>query len=312
MRETASPRRVASLIPSATEIVCALGCGDRLVGRSHECDYPPEVAELPVLTRPRLDSSRPSGEIDRDMQTLLRDALAVYDLESERLQALEPDLIITQDLCDVCAVSLSAVEQAVACWTGTDAQVLSLKPTRLEDLWGDIRKVAAALGEAPRGEALVEHLQGRLRKLEERLRSRGRPKVGCIEWLDPLMDAGNWMPEIVAAAGGRDVLSKSGAHSGYLDWSQLRSSDPEVLVLLPCGFDLARTRREAAGLEAEARWEALSAVQRGEVYATDGNQFFNRPGPRLVDSAELLAEILHPEIVAPSHRGWAWERYPEA
>lgn len=304
-----APQRVVSLIASSTEIVCALGCADRLVGRSHECDFPPEVKALPMLTRARLDTAAPSGEIDRAVREILTDALAVYDIEAEALRELQPDLIVTQDLCEVCAVSLSDVEAAVCDWIGTGTDLVSLKPSRLDHVWSDIRRVAASLGEPLRGEALVEHLQGRLRKLEERLRSRSRPKVGCIEWLDPIMDAGNWMPEVVAAAGGRDVLSKPGEHSGYLDWTQLQTADPQVLVMMPCGFDLERTRQEMAALDADPRWQGLSAVQKGEVYVTDGNQFFNRPGPRLVESAELLAEILHPQIVEPRHEGKAWARY---
>lgn len=303
------PERVVSLIASSTEIVCALGCGDRLVGRSHECDFPPEVAALPKLTRARLDTAASSGEIDRAVRDILTDALAVYDIDAEALRALRPDLIVTQDLCEVCAVSLSDVEAAVCDWIGTDTDLVSLRPSRLEHVWSDIRRVAASLGERLRGEALVEHLQGRLRRLEERLSARKRPTVGCIEWLDPIMDAGNWMPEVVAAAGGQDVLSEPGAHSGYLDWAQLQAADPAVLVMLPCGFDLERTRQEMATLDADPRWQALSAVQKGEVYVTDGNQYFNRPGPRLVESAELLAEILHPQIVEPKHQGSAWDRY---
>ena len=304
-----APARVVSLIASSTEIVCALGCGDRLVGRSHECDYPPEVAALPKLTRARLDTAEPSGEIDRAVREILTDALAVYDIDAEALRALRPDLIVTQDLCEVCAVSLSDVEAAVCDWIGTDTDLVSLKPTRLEHVWSDIRRVAASLGEPLRGEALVEHLQGRLRRLEERLSARKRPTVGCIEWLDPIMDAGNWMPEVVAAAGGQDVLSEPGAHSGYLDWARLQAVDPAVLIMLPCGFDLERTRQEMSVLDEDPRWQALTAVQSGEVYVTDGNQFFNRPGPRLVESAELLAEILHPQIVEPKHQGSAWARY---
>ncbi len=301
-------RRVASLIPSATEIVCALGLADRLVGRSHECDFPAEVAPLPVLTRPKLDLAAASGEIDRQVRDLLGQALAVYDVDAQRLRELAPDVVLTQDLCDVCAVSLRDVEAALAQWSG-GAQLVSLKPTRLDHLWSDIRRVAAALGESLRGEALVEHLQGRLRRLEERLRSRSRPKVGCIEWLDPIMDAGNWVPELVAAGVGRELLSSPGGHSGYLEWARLQAADPDVLVMLPCGFDLKRTRQEMPLLDADPRWQGLAAVQAGQVYLTDGHQFFNRPGPRLVDSAELLAEILHPEIVAPRHEGWGWARY---
>jgi iron complex transport system substrate-binding protein len=301
-------QRVVSLIPSATEIVCALGLADRLVGRSHECDFPAEVAPLPVLTRPKLDPAAPSGEIDRRVRELLGDALAVYDVDADKLRELAPDLVLTQDLCDVCAVSLSDVQAALSDWS-KGAALISLKPTRLDHLWGDIRRIAEALGEPLRGEALIEHLQGRLRRLEERLRSRSRPKVGCIEWLDPIMDAGNWVPELVGAGGGRETLSSAGGHSGYLEWERLQATDPEVLVLLPCGFDLRRTRQEAAALDADPRWQRLAAVQSGEVYLTDGHQFFNRPGPRLVDSAELLAEIFHPEIVAPKHEGWGWSRH---
>jgi iron complex transport system substrate-binding protein len=303
-----APQRVVSLIPSATETVCALGLADRLVGRSHECDFPAEVGPLPILTRPKIDPQAASGEIDRQVRDLLTDALAVYDVDAERLRELAPDVVLTQDLCDVCAVSLADVKAALADWTG-GAELVSLQPRRLDDLWSDIRRISEALGESVRGEALVEHLQGRLRRLEERLRSRARPKVGCIEWLDPIMDAGNWVPELVAAAGGRELLSSPGGHSGYLDWDRLRAADPDVLVMLPCGFDLKRTAAEMPVLDEDARWQGLAAVQSGAVFLTDGHQFFNRPGPRLIDSAELLAEIFHPDIVAPKHQGWGWQRH---
>jgi iron complex transport system substrate-binding protein len=302
--------RVASLLPSTTEIVCALGLGPRLVGRSHECDFPPEVRGLPALTEARLDPAAPSREIDDRVKQLVRDGLSIYRVDAEKLRALAPSLVLTQEQCEVCAASPRDVEEALAIWTGGRPRVVSLAPATLSDVWGDLVAVAAALGVEQRGEALAERLASRLTDVSERtLRIRPRPRVAAIEWTDPLMAAGNWMPELIALAGGASLFGETGRHSPWLEWEALRAADPDLIVVLPCGFGLARTRREMAPLVAKPGWSELRAVREGRVFLTDGNQFFNRPGPRLVESLEILAEILHPAEFPARHRGTGWERY---
>ncbi len=301
-------QRVASLLPSTTEIACALGFEDRLVARSHECDYPPGIERLPALTAPKLDPEASSRAIDDRVRQLVRDGLSVYRVDAERLRELAPSLILTQDQCEVCAASLSDVEAALAEWLGARPQIVSLDPRTLGDVWGDVTRVAAALGAPESGAALVEELAQRVGRVAERtLRLRDQPRVACVEWIDPLMAAGNWMPELVTLAGGQSLFGESGQHSPWLEWEALRAADPDVIVVLPCGFDLVRTRAEMPPLLDRPGWKQLRAVKRGRVVLTDGNQFFNRPGPRLAESLEILAEILHPDEFRPAHRGRGWE-----
>lgn len=311
------PRRVASLISSSTEIVCALGLRERLVARSHECDHPPEVLALPQVTRPRLDASLSSAEIDRQVREAPRQALSIYDVDGERLRALAPEVVLTQVQCDVCAPSLRDVEAALEGWGpgGGRPRVVSLAPYALADVWEDVRRVAGALGEPARGERLVADLQARMARAGARAdaalaRAGGRrPRVALIEWLDPLMTAGNWMPELCARAGGECLFGRAGVHSPHLAWSELVAADPDVVVLLPCGFDLARTRAEAAALARRPEWRALRAVRAGRAVVCDGNAYFNRPGPRLVESLEALVEVLFPgdPDADLGLRGRAWE-----
>ena len=301
--------RVISLIASATEIVCALGLADRLVGRSHECDFPDEVRRLPVVTEPKFLTQGTSAEIDRRVKDLLEQALSVYRVDALRLRALRPDVIVTQSQCEVCAVTLSEVEQAVSDWLEARPRIVSLEPTGLADLWTDIARVADALGVPERGAALVESLQERMAAIAERAGGlAGRPAVASIEWIDPLMAAGNWMPELVEKAGGVSLFGEAGKHSPGMRWEALVRADPEVIVVLPCGFDMARTRAEMPALTGRPDWRELRAVRAGRVFLTDGNQYFNRPGPRLVESLEILAEILHPEAFHLGHEGTGWER----
>jgi iron complex transport system substrate-binding protein len=302
--------RIASLLPSTTEIVCALGLLEKLVGRSHECDFPPEVEALPVLTESKLDPRAKSDVIDDRVKQLVREGLSIYRVDAERLRALAPSVVLTQEQCDVCAASPKDVEAALQIWTGGRPRVVSLAPRTLADVWADLITVAAALGVPERGQALAEHLASRLTDVSERtLRIRPQPRVAAIEWTDPLMAAGNWMPELIALAGGTNVFGETGLHSPWLEWDALRAADPDVIVVLPCGFDLARTRREMAPLAAQPGWDELRAVRAGKVFLTDGNQYFNRPGPRLVESLEILAELLHPDEFPAKHLGTGWEAY---
>lgn len=302
--------RVVSLIASATEIVAALGCEEQLVGRSHECDFPASVRRLPVCTAPKLDIEADSGEIDRQVKALVQQETSVYRVHADVLRQLRPEVIVTQSQCAVCAVSLRDVEQALGDWRGPHPRLVSLSPNGLTDVWANIRQVADALGVAARGEQLVGMLSDRLVKLEERVRlAPERPTVACLEWLDPLMAAGNWVPELVEKAGGIDLFGRAGKHSPVMTGEQLVTKDPEVIVAMPCGLDLARTCSEMASLVGQPGWEQMRAVRSGRVYATDGNQFFNRPGPRLVESAEILAELLHPGLIRVQHGGSGWQRW---
>jgi iron complex transport system substrate-binding protein len=301
--------RVVSLIASATEIVCALGCADELVGRSHECDFPPSVRRLPVCTEPKLRVEAGSAEIDRQVKALVQEAVSVYRVHADVLKALRPDVILTQSTCDVCAVSRRDVEQAVGGWTDARPRVVSLAAATLEGVWQDVRSVAEALGVPGRGEELTARLRQRVADIAGRAGTlAGRPGVACLEWLDPLMAAGNWVPELVALAGGADLFGTAGRHAPDLTWEQLQERDSDFIVALPCGLDLDRTRAEMAAVTGQLGWATLRAVRGGRVVVTDGNQYFNRPGPRLVESLEILAEIFHPEAFRFGHEGAGWQR----
>lgn len=300
--------RVASLLASATEIVSALGARGNLVARSHECDFPHDVAGLPAVTAPKLDTSRPSREIDRDVKQLLEQALSVYRVDAGALRALGPDLIVTQTQCEVCAVSENDVLEALATWTGTPPKIVSLRPDGLADVFADIERVAAALGRVESGAALVASMKRRIDAVASRAAALPKPRVACIEWIEPLMAAGNWMPELVAIAGGTNLFGEAGKHSPWLTMDQLAAADPDIIVVLPCGFDIPRCRAEMPALAARPEWRSLRAVREGRVFLTDGNQYFNRPGPRLADSAEILAQMLHPEVFGTTGDGSAFVR----
>jgi iron complex transport system substrate-binding protein len=298
--------RVVSLLPGATEIVCALGLEGLLVGRSHECDYPVSIVSLPACTEARLDDSVSSAAIDEQVSAARAAGRALYGVQTELLEELAPDVIITQAQCDVCAVSLNEVEEAVAEWPGKQPRIISLAPSRLDHLWGDLELVADALGHREAGTRLQTELQARIDTVVARVPRAAVPKVACIEWTEPLMAAGNWVPELVELAGGVNLFGIPGKPSLRLAWSELQDADPDLIVVHPCGYDLTRTRREVAVLAEHEQWPALRAVQADRVALVDGNQYFNRPGPRLVDSLEILSEVLHPEVADFGYRGTAW------
>ena len=302
--------RIVSLIASATEIVCALGMEDHLVGRSHECDYPESVQRLPVCTEPKFDVDGSSAEIDRRVKSVLADATSVYRVHADVLRELRPDVIITQTQCEVCAVSQRDVELALSAWLEKKPRVVSLEPNALADVWNDIQRVADALQIAQRGHDLIGRLQDRLEALAERARRlEARPTVACLEWIDPLMAAGNWAPELVDLAGGINLFGRAGRHSPVMKWEEVCARNPDVIVAMPCGLDLARTCQEMMTLAQNPHWSNLRAVQNRQVYVTDGNQYFNRPGPRLVESAEILAEIFHPDVFSFGYQGRGWQRF---
>ncbi|MGE0611841.1 MAG: cobalamin-binding protein [Hyphomicrobiales bacterium] len=303
-------KRVVTLIASATEIVCALGCRGWLVGRSHECDHPPDVKALPELTEPKFPVEGSSYEIDERVKAIVQEGLSVYRVHADRLGAARPDVIVTQDQCEVCAVSLGDVEAALCELAGLDAQVVSLRPDCLEDLWADIARVAGALGVPGRGDALIGELKSRMGGIAARAgRAAARPRVATVEWIDPLMSGGNWIPELIAMAGGENLFGEAGRHSPWMSWDDLRAADPDVIFVQPCGFGMARTLEEMPLLAAKPGWAGLKAVRSGQVLIGDGSQYFNRPGPRLAESLEILAEILHPELFRFGHEGSGWLRW---
>ncbi len=296
-------RRIVSLIASATEIVDALGEIGNLVGRSHECDYPECVRSLPVCTRPRIPVDGSSRQIDQLVKQSARASLSIYEVFAGVIENLAPTHILTQIHCEVCAVSLRDVEQALARGIRRRPMVVSLQPNSLADIWDDIRRVARALDIAARGEAVVESL---MRRMQPRPASPAPPRVACIEWIEPLMAAGNWTPELIRLAGGVNLFGAPGRHSPWMTWEELAAADPDVLIVAPCGFDLERTAAEMYWLTGRAGWRTLRAVRSGRAYIADGNAYFNRPGPRVVETLEMLDEMLHPESVPPGHRDRAW------
>lgn len=304
--------RIVSLLPSATEIIAALGAQDQMVGRSHECDHPAEIAALPVCTAPRLDPNAESAEIDRAVKSALEQALAIYEVLEDRLKTLAPQIVVTQDQCEVCAVALADVEAVVSGWAGHTVRLVTLQAMDLAGIDRDIGQVGEALDMKRDAIHLIQSLVNRRAAIAARTAGLSKVTVACIEWTDPLMAAGNWVPELVALAGGRDVFGKPGAHAPWIDWRDLRAADPEAIVFMPCGFGLDRCGTEASEMTARQEWQDLQAVRSGRIYVTDGNSYFNRPGPRVAESLEILAEILHPEHFHFGHGvpdgGQGWQR----
>lgn len=300
--------RVVSLLPSNTEIICALGCRDRLVGRSHECDHPSGVDALPVCTEPRFDPDGTSCEIDQRVKEVLLETSSVYRIHAGLLDELAPDLLVTQSHCEVCAAGLDDVRAAARQLVRSRPEIISVAPDDLGEVWENITEIAGVLGVGDRGAELVARLQERLARIATiSARAEKRPRVACVEWYDPLMAAGNWVPELVEIAGGEDVLGVKGEHSAWIEWDALTAADPDVIVLMPCGFDIGRSRRELCSLAEQSAWGGLRAVREESVFVADGNQYFNRPGPRLVESAEIMAEILHPGQIDFGHAGHGWQ-----
>lgn len=297
--------RVISLLPSATEVAVALGLEGRLLGRSHECDFPPFVRALPVLTSTKLEKGLTSRQIDVRVQEIVQQGLSVYAVDAERLRALKPDVILTQSQCAVCAVTPADLVEALEAWTGAQPLLVSLAPDDLDDVWADFARVGAATGREVAAAETVARLQERLAALEQRTARHGdRPTVASIEWTEPLMAAGNWVPELVRVAGGEPLFAAAGQHSPWLDWDALVAADPDVIVMMPCGYQIPQTLADLAPLVTRDGWRGLKAVRTGRVFVADGHHFFNRPGPRLVESAEILAACLDPAQRADAGEGW--------
>lgn len=291
-----SPCRIASLLAGATEILCGLGVAEKIVGISHECDWPADVLDRPRLTQSRIDDSQSSDAIDAQVKSMTRDGAALYEVDAATLRSLRPDVIVTQAQCDVCAVSYDDVLRIVGESDElSESRIVAMNPMCLDDVLRDITVIGSAIEAADAANRYVERLQRRLAQVAERTAKAGgeRPRVICIEWIEPLMVSANWMPDLIHAAGGRCDITESGRHSSYTDWSDVVKYDPEVIVVSPCGFDLARTLSEAKALRRLPGWSDLRAVKNHRVFAVDGNAYFNRSGPRLVDSVELLAKAIY-------------------
>jgi iron complex transport system substrate-binding protein len=314
--------RIVSLIASSTEIACALGFEKNLVGRSHECDFPESIRHLPVCSETKFVADGKSYEIDQRIKAILQEGLSVYRVDAEKLKSLQPDVILTQIQCEVCAVSRKDVEEATRSWMGLDSkakpEIVSLNPNSLNDIWNDIQMVASALHAPEKGEALIQSLQARIAEQSQRATSHRtartssypqRPRVACIEWIDPLMAAGNWVPELVSLAGGINLFGEAGKHSPWMSFEELIQKDPDVIIVLPCGFTIDKTRQEMPLLTQKPGWSELRAVKNKRVYIADGNSYFNRPGPRVVESLEIFVEIFYPELQSERLKGTGWIPY---
>ncbi len=283
-----------SLLPSATEIVYALGLGDRLVGVTHECDYPLSAREKPHLTSSALPSAANAGEIDRHVRASLHRGSSLYALDADLLERLAPDLIVTQELCEVCAVSYEIVARAAKRLRG-DPRIVSLEPSSLEDVYANVLTVGALTGRDAAAAEVVASLRERATRLQTFVAGRPRPRTLVLEWTDPPMSGGHWTPGLVELAGGEPLLADPGANSQTLAWDAIAAADPDVVLVAPCGFGMDATLRALGDMETVPAWRALRARETGRVYAIDGNAYVNRPGPRLIDTAEIFASALHGE-----------------
>lgn len=293
--------KICSLLPSATEIVCLLGLENELVGITHECDYPPSVKSKTVVTKSLIPHNASSAEIDKLVGERLKTSIALYTLNMPELEKLQPDLIVTQELCDVCAVAFDEVKEAVS-KLKTQAEIVSLSPYTLQDVLDDIQRVGDATGKDVEAKKIIQKLNSRLNVIREKTKNIShRPKVLCLEWIDPPMATGHWVPEMVQIAGGQEILGKSGKPSEKITPEQVFESGAEVLILIPCGYDVDKAAQEADLLKQDARWYGIPAVKSGQVFAINGNAYFSRSGPRLMDGVEILAQILHPDLFSPGY-----------
>jgi iron complex transport system substrate-binding protein len=288
------PLRIVSLLPSATETLFAIGAGGNLVGVTHECDYPPEALRLPRLTSSALAIADSSAAIDRHVRRALHAGSSLYTLDADLLEQLKPDLIVTQELCEVCAVSYAIVDRAARRLT-SDPRVVSLEPSSLEDVYANIITLGELTGVQPNARDVVGALRRREAAVRDWTAAALAPRVLVLEWTDPPMGAGHWTPELVEAAGGEPVLATPGANSRRLSWDEIAGADPDAILVAPCGYDLIKTRVALGELQARPEWMALRAVREGRVHPVDGNAYVNRPGPRLIDTIEIFASLLHPE-----------------
>jgi len=294
--------RIASFLPSGTELVVALGAGGALVARSHECDFPPWVAALPIVSRPTFDIHANSAQIDQQVRARLSAGAPLYEIDEPLLATLAPDVVITQTHCEVCAVSPRAIGAEYK-----RTQVSCLVAGDIAGILAGYRLVADAIGRQPECERLIEGIQNKIHAAQESCTSLVRPKVVVVEWLDPVFVSGNWVPELVHIAGGCEVLGQAQSRSTVMKWDDVCAADPDVLIVAPCGFDMARTRSELSSLTARPGFADLRAVRSNRCFVADGNLYFNRSGPNLFETLQVLQQILHPKTFVPSMRGQAWD-----
>lgn len=289
--------RIVSLLPSATEIVAALDLMEHLVAVTHECDYPPEVQHKPVITSSVLEHvGSTSAHIHKGITGLVHEGKSIYRLDHELLRQLRPDLILTQELCDVCAVSYETVQDAAKILDG-EPEIISLEPNFFNDILSNIQLVGRKTGTEDRANALIKKSEERINSVVTRTSHiTDRPTVYCMEWLDPPFAAGHWIPEMVAMAGGKEGLGSLGQPSEQIEWQDVLDFDPDIIILMPCGFDLKRTIEESELLRKYQDWQSLTAVRTGNIFAVNGSAYFNRPGPRIIDGLEILAQLIHPEL----------------
>lgn len=312
--------RIVSLLPAATEWICAFGAGGELVGRSHACTYPPAVKKVPVVTGTRLEPSSDAQQVDQTIKERLNKGLSIYNVDLKKVKQLAPDLIITQDQCEVCGVSLSLVEKDLQKWMKDEAQLLSVAPRTLKEVLDSALRIGQAVDRLPAAMKVIGGAEKQLQRFLNRLgvqrdgslKDKKRPTVAAIEWLKPLMVAGHWMPDVIEKAGGTPLLSKDGKPSRSLDWKELVQADPDVLAIMPCGYTLAQTQKNLHYCTEHPLWQKLRAVDEGRVFVFDGDAYYNRPGPRLYRSVQLMGQALHPNRVkslSPPARTWEYQAY---
>jgi len=302
--------RIVSLLASGTEIVCELGAGHELIGRSHECDNPGWVRRLPACTRPAFDVEMTSRAIDLEVRRRLKEGLPLYHIDTETIAGLEPDLLIAQEHCEVCAVTPGDIAKS-GC-DGLAKQILALGAGTLGGIYEDNRQIGRAINRGGAAENLVKKMEGRLNEIHKNVRQRSTSSLVILEWTDPIFPASNWAPELVDVANGNLLLGRRGEHSAAISWQDICEADPNFLIVAPCGFNLERATREISVLEALPGWFQLNAIKKGRVFFADGKKFFNRSGTTIVETAEIMAEILHGLVLQRSREGSGWQRHARA
>lgn len=303
--------RIVSLLPSATEVICELGFEDLIIGRSHECDQPESIKDLPALTRSSVKNSGNSTEIDQNIKSLLKNGLSVFSVKVDLLAEIEPDIIFTQDHCEVCAVPLDVVKTVVKEYCGNGTEVVSLSPTNLEEIYQSIHTIGQSLDAENEANRLVGDLQLRMDIIRNTVIGEPVKRVACLEWIDPLMTGGNWIPELLEIVGAEYLLSEPGQHSPWVDWEKVVDENPDAILVVPCGYNIDQTMNEMHLLTQKDGWNSIKAVQNNEVYILDGNRYFNRPGPTIFESTRILGEILHPSLFKPIHQKKGWIHFDE-
>ena len=302
-------RKIITLIPSATEIISFLGLKNQLVGVSHECDFPKEVKEIKKLTKTNIKTNISSFDINLQIEKILKNSLSVYEVDEKSIKNIKPDVIITQDHCNVCAVSLEQVKKITNNYIDKQIDIISLHPKNLQNIFEDIETIAKKLNVFNSlNKSKVRKLFNRIDNIKNKKKS--VKDVICIEWANPLMAAGNWIPDMIKIAGGNNLCGTSSKDSQWIDFEIIQDLDPEIIIFMPCGYNLLENQKDVSEMiEKNIKWKDLSAYKNKRLYLVDGNQYFNRPGPRIVDSIEILAEILNPELFNYNHNGIGWKSY---